>query len=166
LGNLPSRKFSFFQEEEIMADTTKNPQEAGKTTEGGNVSSRGATSGTTGYSTGGQTAGGQTGHATRQAREHSPGGARGYRGSSETMDQMRQGVSEAYNRASHSMNETWEQAMSYGREHPGKATLIAFGAGVGVGLLLAGGFVTRSRTRRIVPPVMNALSEIASEIFR
>jgi hypothetical protein len=82
------------------------------------------------------------------------------------MDQMRRSASEAYNRASHGMNETWEQAMEYGRENPGKATLIAFGAGVGVGLLLANGFVTRSRSRRIVPPVMNALSEIASEIFR
>jgi hypothetical protein len=82
------------------------------------------------------------------------------------MDQMRQSVSEAYNRASHGVNETWEQAMNYGREHPGTATLIAFGAGVGVGLLLAGGLASRSRTRRIVPPVMNALSEIASEIFR
>ena len=141
-----------------MADTTKNTQETGKTTGAENVTSRGAAGGTTGYSTGGQTAGAQTVHAARQARE--------YGHSSETMDQMRQGVSEAYNRASHSMNETWEQAMEYGRENPGKATLIAFGAGVGVGLLLANGFVTRSRSRRIVPPVMNALSEIASEIFR
>ena len=141
-----------------MADTTKNTQETTKATGTENVTSRGAASGTTGYSMGGQTAGAQTGHAARQARE--------YGRSSETMDQMRQSVSEAYNRASHSMNETWEQAMEYGRENPGKATLIAFGAGVGVGLLLANGFVTRSRSRRIVPPVMNALSEIASEIFR
>ncbi len=141
-----------------MADTTKNTQETVKATGAENVTSRGAAGAATGYSTGGQTAGAQTGHAARQARE--------YGRSSEPMDQMRQSVSETYNRASHGMNETWEQAMDYGRENPGKATLIAFGAGVGVGLLLANGFVTRSRSRRIVPPVMNALSEIASEIFR
>jgi ElaB/YqjD/DUF883 family membrane-anchored ribosome-binding protein len=141
-----------------MADTTKNTQETMKATGAENVTSRGAAGAATGYSTGGQTAGAQSGHTARQAREYGP--------SSETMDQMRRSVSEAYNRASHSMNETWEQAMEYGRENPGKATLIAFGAGLGVGLLLANGFVTRSRSRRIVPPVMNALSEIASEIFR
>jgi hypothetical protein len=60
----------------------------------------------------------------------------------------------------------WEQAMTYSRANPGKATLIVFGVGVGLGLLMANGFTTRSRTRRIVPPVMNALSEIASELFR
>jgi ElaB/YqjD/DUF883 family membrane-anchored ribosome-binding protein len=141
-----------------MADITKNTQETMKATGSETVTPRGAASGTTGYSTGGQTAGSQTGHAARQARE--------YGRNSEPMDQMKQSVGEAYNRASHSMNETWEQAMEYGRENPGKATLIAFGAGVGVGLLLANGFVTRSRSRRIVPPVMNALSEIASEFFR
>ena len=149
-----------------MADTSKNTQETVKASGAENVTSRGATSAAAGYSTGGQTAGAQADYAARQAREHSAGGAREYRRSSEMVDQMRQSASEAYNRASHSMNETWEQAMEYGRENPGKATLIAFGAGVGVGLLLANGFVTRSRSRRIVPPVMNALSEIASEIFR
>ncbi|MGE0130791.1 MAG: hypothetical protein AB7U82_22160 [Blastocatellales bacterium] len=84
----------------------------------------------------------------------------------EMRDQARQGMSEAYGRASQGLNETWEQAMDYSREHPGKSTLIAFGVGVGVGLLVANGFASRSRTRRIVPPVMNALSEIASEFFR
>jgi len=78
----------------------------------------------------------------------------------------RQSVSDTYYRASHGLNETWEQAMDYGREHPGRSTLIAFGVGVGVGLLMANGFATRSRTQRIVPPVMNALSEIATELFR
>jgi hypothetical protein len=56
--------------------------------------------------------------------------------------------------------------MDYSREHPGRSTLVAFGVGVGLGLLIAGSFTARSRARRIVPPVMNALSEIASELFR
>jgi hypothetical protein len=82
------------------------------------------------------------------------------------MDQVKQNVSEAYERASRTMNQTWGQAMDYGREHPGRATLIAFGAGVGLGIMLAGAFSTRSRTQRILPPVVNALSEIAREVFR
>jgi ElaB/YqjD/DUF883 family membrane-anchored ribosome-binding protein len=73
------------------------------------------------------------------------------------------------NRASRGMNETWDQAMVYSKDHPATATLVAFGAGVGVGLCLAGtfgGFQSRSRAHRMVPPIMNALSDIAREFFR
>lgn len=124
---------------------------------------------------GGQTIGGATGGA-RQTRERSSisSGSQGRSGSASTvgsqaaevMEQTRQSLSDTYNRASHGLNETLEQAMDYGRENPGKSTLIVFGLGVGVGLLIANSFTTRSRTKRIVPPVMNALSEIASELFR
>ncbi len=169
-----------------MADI-KNTQEAEKTSgsqPGATRGGAGTTSGMAGQ-TGGQTAGqtmsgqtggqttGQTASAARQSREQSPGGygsqstaGRGSQTGSHTMDQMKQSASEAYDRASQSVNQKWEQAMDYGREHPGQTTLIAFGVGVGVGLLLAGGFATRSRTQRLVPPVMNALSEIAREVFR
>jgi hypothetical protein len=66
------------------------------------------------------------------------------------------------------MNDTYEQALDYTRENPGKAALVMFGVGIGVGLLLANStnLTGRSRTRRIVPPVMNALSDIAAELFR
>jgi ElaB/YqjD/DUF883 family membrane-anchored ribosome-binding protein len=86
----------------------------------------------------------------------------------EAVDQAKQVVTDAYNRASKSLNESYSQAIDYGRENPGKTTLIAFGAGIGIGLLLAGslGSSRNSRTGRIVPPVMNALTEIAREVFR
>jgi ElaB protein len=112
---------------------------------------------------------------SQQAREHSSfsyegsgrsGSSSTMRQANEIIDQTRQSLSDTYNRASHGLNETLEQAMDYSRENPGKSTLIAFGLGLGVGLLMANSFATRSRTRRIVPPVMNALSEIASELFR
>jgi hypothetical protein len=77
-----------------------------------------------------------------------------------------EGARQAREQSSYSLNKTWEQAMNYSRENPGKSTLIAFGVGVGVGLLMVNGFTTRSRSRRIVPPLMNALSEIASALFR
>jgi hypothetical protein len=141
----------------------------------------GAPTGMTGQTSGSSSSGGYTttGSATRQAREHSSSGSgygSGYSGQSgtsttgrgvdELIDQTKQGITDTYNRASKGLNETWEHAMEYSREHPGKSTLIAFGLGIGVGLLVAGNFAARSRTRRIVPPVMNALSEIASELFR
>src|SRR5262245_42287063 len=73
---------------------------------------------------------------------------------------------QTHEQSSYSLNKTWEQVMNYSRENPGKSTLIAFGVGVGVGLLMVNGFTTRSRSERIVPPLMNALSEIASALFR
>lgn len=84
------------------------------------------------------------------------------------VDQAKHKVSEAYQQASRSVNETLGQAKEYSRENPGTATLVAFGVGVGVGVLLTSGVLnsSRSRSQRLVPPVMSALSEIAAELFR
>ena len=111
---------------------------------------------------------------TASQADYSTGGTLGNMGSnitaksSEVVEQAKEVATDMYNRASKSLNQGVNQAKEYGRENPGTATLIAFGAGIGVGLLLAGSFTSSSRTRtgRIVPPVMNALSQIASEIFR
>ncbi|HZS07305.1 MAG TPA: hypothetical protein VFD58_20880 [Blastocatellia bacterium] len=96
---------------------------------------------------------------------------------SEIMDQTREALNNAYettsqvageawDKTSRAVNETWRQAADYGRENPGSMTLIAFGAGIGVGLLLANGIGSRSRTSRLVPPVATALSKIVTELFR
>ena len=88
---------------------------------------------------------------------------------SEMAGQAGETINQAYTRASRGMNETWDQAMDYSKDHPATATLIAFGVGIGVGLFLAGslgGFQSRSRTRRIGSPIINAISEIAREFFR
>ena len=72
---------------------------------------------------------------------------------------------EAYGQAEQAVSDTYEQAKGYSHENPGKTILLALGIGVGVGLLLS----TRarhSRTSRIAQPVVNALSDIASELFR
>lgn len=85
----------------------------------------------------------------------------------QVVDQAKQVATDAYNRASKTLNDGYSQAVDYGRENPGTTMLIAFGAGIGVGLLLAGGFTSSrtSRTSRILPPIMNALTEIATEVF-
>jgi ElaB/YqjD/DUF883 family membrane-anchored ribosome-binding protein len=79
----------------------------------------------------------------------------------EMIDQAKRKAGQVYNQANRSLNEQYERVIDYGRENPGKTTLIAFGIGVGVGLLVAGGFNARSRRSRIVEPVMNALSALA-----
>ena len=83
------------------------------------------------------------------------------------VDQTKKAVSDAYDRTSEVLTNTYNQTMDYGRENPGKLTLIAFGAGIGIGILLASGLGGgRSRTNRIAEPVVNALSQIALEFFR
>ena len=49
----------------------------------------------------------------------------------EVIDQTRNAVSNAYEQTSQTLGNTYDQAMSYGRDNPGTAMLIAFGAGVG-----------------------------------
>src|SRR5262245_8409057 len=85
----------------------------------------------------------------------------------EVIDQAKRKAGQVYEQANKSLNEQYGKAMEYGREHPGKMTLIAFGVGVGVGLVLAGTYAApHGRRRRMVDPVMNALTSIAHEMFR
>jgi len=83
------------------------------------------------------------------------------------VDQTKRVVTDAYDKTSEALSNTYNQTLEYGRENPGKLTLIAFGAGIGVGILLASGLAGgRSRTNRIAEPVVTALSQIAMEFFR
>jgi ElaB/YqjD/DUF883 family membrane-anchored ribosome-binding protein len=102
------------------------------------------------------------------AKSQQDGGNNKANGATEVVDQAKQAVTDVYNRASQSLNEGYTQAVDYSRENPGKTTLIALGAGIGIGLLLAGSLSSSrsSRTGRIVPPIMNALTEVAAAIFR
>ncbi len=134
------------------------------------------TTGQAGNQPGSQSTGRQgTGSATQTSR-YQETGQRGGREQdewndmkergAEMVDQAKQTVTDAYKRTSQTLNEGYEQAVGYGREHPGQAAAICFGIGVGVGLWLASNVNSRSRASRIVPPVMNALSDIAVQLFR
>jgi ElaB/YqjD/DUF883 family membrane-anchored ribosome-binding protein len=83
----------------------------------------------------------------------------------EAYGQAEQAVSDAYDKTSEKVSETYEKARSYSSDNPGKTILIALGIGVGLGFLL-GASSRRSRTGRYAEPVVNALSEIALELFR
>src|SRR5512140_1160819 len=81
----------------------------------------------------------------------------------EVYDQTKQTVSEAYDKTARTLSDGYEQAMMYGRENPGKMTMIALGIGFGLGLLMAS---RRSRARRYAEPIINAVSDIALEFVR
>jgi ElaB/YqjD/DUF883 family membrane-anchored ribosome-binding protein len=74
-------------------------------------------------------------------------------------------VSDGREKAARVVGETYGQVKIYSRRNPGKTILIALGVGVGLGILL-GSNSRHSRTGRFARPVVNALSEIALEIFR
>jgi ElaB protein len=145
-------------------ESKKNlPSERDKTP--GGVSESSPTSGQT-RATGGQASAQTTGTSTAPQRARELGNEVSS-SAQQVYDQTRQAVSNAYEKTSETLSNTYDQAMSYGREHPGQLTLIAFGAGIGIGLLLASGFSGgRSRSTRIIEPVGNALTQIAMELFR
>lgn len=57
------------------------------------------------------------------------------------------------------------RALKYGRENPGKTTLIALGAGLGAGLFFLRPGSFRSRSSRYAKPIVNALYVVAREFF-
>ena len=83
----------------------------------------------------------------------------------EKLGQAKQKVGEFYEQANKSMSQQYGKAVDYSRDNPGKTTLVAFGVGIGVGMLLLGNLGQRNRRGRIVEPVLNAMSTLAHELF-
>lgn len=83
------------------------------------------------------------------------------------LENAKQTFSDAYDKTGKALGTTYERARDYGSEHPGTMTLVALGVGVGLGFMLAQNtrLSARSRAQRIVPPVMNALSQVVTELF-
>jgi ElaB/YqjD/DUF883 family membrane-anchored ribosome-binding protein len=83
----------------------------------------------------------------------------------EVSGQTEQSARDVHDKTAQTVSETYEQVKSYSSKNPGKTILIALGIGVGLGLLLSASG-RPSRTGRFARPVVNALSEIALEVFR
>src|SRR5262249_10013527 len=113
---------------------------------------------------------------TSESTPYSPTGTASQRARQKASDIFEKGtdaVNQAYTQAAETLNDTVQQAVTYGkqavdygRENPGTAALIAFGAGIGIGILIGSSLKSRSRTNRIINPIMGALTDIAGEIFR
>lgn len=102
--------------------------------------------------------------ATQRARE---GVQSAYEETKQVVEEAKQVVNDAYGKTSEVLSNTYDQAMVYGKDNPGKLTLIAFGAGIGIGVLLASGLTGgRSRSSRIGEPIVTALSQVAMEFLR
>jgi len=138
-------------------ESNKNVMDQTKTT-GGSANKPSTTSGHA--STGGI---GQAGSAPQRARELASDVTTGVQNA---YDQTVKKVGEAYEKTSEVLTNTYDQTMTYGRDNPGKLTLIAFGAGIGIGVLLASGFGGRRSNSRFTEPIVNALSQVALEFFR
>jgi hypothetical protein len=100
--------------------------------------------------------GSDRGHATKAFAEHG----------AETYAKTKQFVSDTYDKTTDVMNGAYQQVLVYGRQNPGTTILMAFGAGAGVGLLLAATGRNSRRSSYYGEPVVNAVSQIASGLFR
>jgi ElaB/YqjD/DUF883 family membrane-anchored ribosome-binding protein len=80
-------------------------------------------------------------------------------------EETKRAMGQAYDRSAKAIGQTYEQALDYGRHNPGKTALIAFGVGVGIGMLLLGSG-RRSRISRYGEPIVNALSNMAMEFVK
>jgi ElaB protein len=104
-----------------------------------------------------------TGKAADAARK---AGDQFYDAAAEKIGQAKEKVGEMYDRVNKNVNEQYDKAVYYGRENPGKMTLIGLGVGVGLGLLIG----NRARDSRrghggIIGPVIHALSTLAMDLF-
>ena len=102
--------------------------------------------------------GSEGGHATKDL-DFAERGADAYA-------QTKEIVSEAYDKTTDVLNGAYKRVLVYGRQNPATTILVAFGAGAGVGLLLAAGGRKRNRSSYFGEPVVNAVSQIASEFLR
>jgi ElaB/YqjD/DUF883 family membrane-anchored ribosome-binding protein len=154
---------------ELNKTTGSNPSTTNRTTTGTTPSTTPSTAGnTTPTGNTGFSSTPSTGQTTPTATSAQRARDEFSNRSSEVIDQTKQAVTQAYDKTAETLSQSYNQAMEYGRENPGKLTLIAFGAGIGIGVLLAGGFSggRSSRTTRIAEPAIDALSRIALEFFR
>jgi ElaB/YqjD/DUF883 family membrane-anchored ribosome-binding protein len=83
----------------------------------------------------------------------------------EAYHQTSEALGQAYDKTADVVSGAYNQAVGYGRENPATMTLVAFGIGVGVGLLLAG-TLSPSRGRSFTEPIVNAISDLARDVLR
>lgn len=85
----------------------------------------------------------------------------------ETYQKVEHAAGEAYDQTAKVLNESYQQVSEYAHKNPEKTTLIAFGVGLGLGLLLAGRSSGGWRSNRYyAAPVIDALYDVAMAFVR
>jgi ElaB/YqjD/DUF883 family membrane-anchored ribosome-binding protein len=74
-------------------------------------------------------------------------------------------IADAYGRTSQAASRLYRDAIDYSREHPATAALVAFGTGVGLGMLLGDGSRDSRYRRSFVPVMATAIAEAVLDIF-
>jgi ElaB/YqjD/DUF883 family membrane-anchored ribosome-binding protein len=85
----------------------------------------------------------------------------------ETYEKVEHAATQAYDQTAKVLNESYQQVSEYAHKNPEKTTLIAFGVGLGLGLLLAGRSSGGWRSNRYyAAPVIDALYDVAMAFVR
>lgn len=84
----------------------------------------------------------------------------------EAYDKVAPAAQQAYEKTTEAVNESYRHTREYSAENPGKTILIALGIGVGIGFLWGQSAQHQSRGGRYARPIVNAVSDIALELFR
>jgi ElaB/YqjD/DUF883 family membrane-anchored ribosome-binding protein len=84
----------------------------------------------------------------------------------DTVNRAKDKINDAYERGSDAATRAYTRAMDYSRENPRTATLVALGAGIGVGMLMGAGMSGRSRSyRRMFPSMALAVADAVLDVF-
>jgi ElaB/YqjD/DUF883 family membrane-anchored ribosome-binding protein len=84
----------------------------------------------------------------------------------ETVNRAKDKLTDAYEKSSDAATRAYSRAMDYSRENPRTATLVALGAGIGVGMLFGAGMSGRSRSyRRMFPSMALAVADAVLDVF-
>jgi len=84
----------------------------------------------------------------------------------EVLGQAQETVSDVYDKTAQTVSEIYEHVKRYGGKNPCKTMILALGVGVGLGFLLGASSRRSGATGRFARPVVNALSDVALELFR
>jgi ABC-type Fe3+-hydroxamate transport system substrate-binding protein len=85
---------------------------------------------------------------------------------SEMYAETKQVVSDVYDKTTDALDGAYKRVLVYGRQNPGTTMLVAFGAGAGVGLLLAAGGRRLMRKSYYGEAAVNAVTQVVSDLFR
>ena len=104
---------------------------------------------------------------TRQAEGVGAAAERAREAAGDAVRDAKERLNRVYERSRETVSDAYNRAMDYSRENPRNATLVALGAGFGMGLLVAfamPGGSRRGGNRRFLPTAVN-LAETIVDVF-